>query len=365
MILSGGKVDKIILDKSIDYITRQYIEQVFSGIQLENHPITNELIKTVEQPPIGAHLCTPRTMYYHHGVYVGDGMVIHYSGFAKGITSGPVEKVSLTDFQSSGDVRRGYEIIAHPNASFKSEQIIENAYKRLKEEKYDLIFNNCEHFVHDCIYGQSKSPQVNNILKLAAKNIAKVAGKSNIATNIAVSVVELKASFKNYIKGDVSGKRLIENVSNSALTTASASYYGVLGQAAIPIPVIGFLIGSSIGVIIGNLLLSSGHLSLGETKAVKAAKQRRQKIEELSKVLKYQIRESRTQLEQYLEMYFSERRDIIGNSLFQIENAVTTSDVDALTSGLTELNNLFGCTLKIKSFEEFDQLMFSEKSLSF
>jgi len=358
-------MDKEKLDTSVNFITQQYIEQVFSGIQLDDHPITSEMVRTVEEPPLGAHLSTPRTIYTHHGLYIGNGEVIHYSGLADGLSSGPVEKVDLTDFQYSGGVKKGYKIISHPNASFAPQKIIDNAFKRLNEKDYGLITNNCEHFVHDCIYGQNKSQQVNNVIKVVAKSAAKSMGKSNIATSFAVTAAELTSSFKKYLDGDISGKRLIEDASNSAITTASASFYGVLGQAAIPIPVVGFLIGSSIGVLIGNLLLSSGHLSLGDSTAVKAAKERRRNIEELSKVLKKQIIESRLQLEQYLEKYFSERRDVIGNSLLQIENLVTTSDVDTLTLALTDLNTLFGCTLKIKSFEEFDQLMHSDKALSF
>ncbi|NQZ07809.1 MAG: lecithin retinol acyltransferase family protein [Algicola sp.] len=354
-----------ILDTTVDYITQQYIEQVFSGMQLEDHAITDEMIRTVEQPPIGAHLSTPRAMYTHHGLYIGNKEVIHYSGLAKGLSAGPVEKVSLNDFQHSNGEQKGYRIIAHPNASFNSEQIIENAYSRLNEKAYNLIWNNCEHFVHDCVYNQSKSHQVNSAIKLGTKNIAKGMGRSNIATSMAVTAVELTGSFKKYLEGGITGKRLIEDASNAALTTASVSYYGVLGQAAIPIPVVGFLIGSSIGLLIGNLLLSSGHLSLGESTAVKIARIRRQQIEALSKVLKQQIRESRYQLEQYLETYFSDRRHVIGNSLLQLENAVITNDVNTLTSALTELNTQFGCTLRIKSFEEFDQLMLSQQRLSF
>ncbi|WP_206171903.1 lecithin retinol acyltransferase family protein [Thiorhodococcus mannitoliphagus] len=41
--------------------------------------------------PLGAHLISPRGGYTHHGIYVGDGHVVHYSGLAAGRTSGPVE----------------------------------------------------------------------------------------------------------------------------------------------------------------------------------------------------------------------------------------------------------------------------------
>ncbi|MBP4061169.1 lecithin retinol acyltransferase family protein [Aeromonas sp. Prich7-2] len=39
--------------------------------------------------PIGAHLVTPRTGYDHHGIYVGNGKVVHYAGFARGFNTGP------------------------------------------------------------------------------------------------------------------------------------------------------------------------------------------------------------------------------------------------------------------------------------
>ncbi|MBM3395582.1 MAG: hydrolase, partial [Betaproteobacteria bacterium] len=44
--------------------------------------------------PVGSHLITPRRGYIHHGVYVGEGRVIHYAGFKGFLRAGPVEEVS-------------------------------------------------------------------------------------------------------------------------------------------------------------------------------------------------------------------------------------------------------------------------------
>ncbi len=44
---------------------------------------------------IGDHLVTPRTVYTHHGLYVGDDSVIHYSGLANDNADGDIEIVSL------------------------------------------------------------------------------------------------------------------------------------------------------------------------------------------------------------------------------------------------------------------------------
>lgn len=33
-----------------------------------------------QEPPLGAHLRTSHREYTHHGMYVGHGRVVHYSG---------------------------------------------------------------------------------------------------------------------------------------------------------------------------------------------------------------------------------------------------------------------------------------------
>lgn len=45
-------------------------------------------------PKKGDHLKSSRGLYTHHGIYVGDGNVIHYSGLSDGIQSGPNRGIS-------------------------------------------------------------------------------------------------------------------------------------------------------------------------------------------------------------------------------------------------------------------------------
>src|SRR5688572_3798471 len=50
--------------------------------------------------PTGAHLVTPRGWYEHHGIYVGEGRVVHYAGYCQGLHTGPMEEVSLEAFRA-------------------------------------------------------------------------------------------------------------------------------------------------------------------------------------------------------------------------------------------------------------------------
>lgn len=109
-----------------------------------------------ESLPLGAHLITPRLGYFHHGVYVGDGRVIQYSGFNRFLRRGPVEEVSVERFTRG----RGFRVKPWVAPRFSAAACIERARSRLGENRYRFWSNNCEHFCHWCISGTSRSAQV-------------------------------------------------------------------------------------------------------------------------------------------------------------------------------------------------------------
>jgi hypothetical protein len=114
---------------------------------------------------------TPRRWYDHHGVYVGDGRVVHYSGYCKGIHSGPVEEVDLAEFE----LGRGVTIRSHGPAVFSPAEIAARARSRVGESRYHLLGNNCEHFCEWCVTGRSHSHQVERLLALPAAIARRIA----------------------------------------------------------------------------------------------------------------------------------------------------------------------------------------------
>lgn len=124
-----------------------------------------------EEPPLAAHLVTPRGLYTHHGVYVGHGRVIHYAGLGRGLRRGPVEDVSLERFARG----RGIRVRSGTVRRFDREQVVERARTRLGERRYRVFTNNCEHFCEWCLGGHSRSAQVDSwrIRLRGALNIAR------------------------------------------------------------------------------------------------------------------------------------------------------------------------------------------------
>ncbi len=131
-----------------------------------------ELIGLQEEDLLGAHIVSPRVGYSHHGIYVGSGFVVHYSGLANGIESGPVEEVSVSLFASGSDVY----LCQHADAAFKRHEIVNRARSRIGENLYDVFSNNCEHFCMWCVTGNHHSSQVDNGTAVTTTGSASITG---------------------------------------------------------------------------------------------------------------------------------------------------------------------------------------------
>ncbi len=109
---------------------------------------------------LGAHVATPRTFHVHHGIYLGDGLVIHYRGFERGVRMGPIETVSIEQFT------RGHplQVLVETSPRFSSAEIVRRAISRIGENRYHVLTNNCEHFCEWCVHADQRSHQVDRWL---------------------------------------------------------------------------------------------------------------------------------------------------------------------------------------------------------
>ncbi len=106
----------------------------------------------------GKHLVIKKAAgsYTHHGLGLGDGRVIHYSGLADNLTNvGLVEETSLEDFAKDKEII----IKDHKDRKFDLEEAIIRARLRIGEDQYHVLHNNCEHLVEWCINGKHVSQQ--------------------------------------------------------------------------------------------------------------------------------------------------------------------------------------------------------------
>jgi len=127
----------------------------YSGAQF-----LDSLLAEGDEPLPGAHILSPRRGYLHHGIYVGNGRVVHYSGLAHCLFRGPVAEVSLAQFARGRSVWTRWR----RQPVFDRAEIIRRARSRVGEDRYRILHNNCEHFCEWCVHGESRSYQVECLL---------------------------------------------------------------------------------------------------------------------------------------------------------------------------------------------------------
>jgi len=121
----------------------------------------------------GTALIVFRYGYRHHGIYVGNGRVIHYAGLIRH-RRGCIEEVSLEEF--IGD--RRIHVGTAPD-EIRGRDIVVRARSRLGECRYDLLRNNCEHFCNWCSHGESRSDQIDSL-------IGPIRALAHLASNLLV-----------------------------------------------------------------------------------------------------------------------------------------------------------------------------------
>ncbi|MBC8027861.1 MAG: lecithin retinol acyltransferase family protein [Steroidobacteraceae bacterium] len=101
-------------------------------------------------------MVTPRFGFSHHGIYVGDGNVVHYGALIYDVIRKPVEEVSLECFAQ----KRPVFVVDHDETTLSANEVVRRARSRLGEGSYRLLTNNCEHFCEWTLHGEARSFQV-------------------------------------------------------------------------------------------------------------------------------------------------------------------------------------------------------------
>lgn len=175
----------------------------------------------------GDHIYIHRTGYTHHGLYMGNNEVIHYEGASLDDPGGGICTTSLSDFSD------GQEVHTQPYLFrvYDAEESVERARSKEGDENYNLLFNNCEHFVVWCIMGLHFSSQVMGGLSATASFAPQI---SIFFSNLIESDTEKEAFIAALKKAGIQQAVLSElNIAlSSAGTTAIATTASAVSSTA-------------------------------------------------------------------------------------------------------------------------------------
>lgn len=111
---------------------------------LENGLFRDFFSNEITSLEIGDHLFAQRTGYTHHGIYVGEGQVVHYLRHCVSIDS-------IETFADGAKLHKKTEV--ESPLSYPKEEAAWRAQQRIGESNYHLLTRNCENFVRWCRNG--------------------------------------------------------------------------------------------------------------------------------------------------------------------------------------------------------------------
>lgn len=131
---------------------------------------------TEREPKYGDIVRTKVKFYYHYGIFVSEDRVLQF-GLPDNV-SRPAEEVKVlaTDvytFLHGGALEVGVPDRQERKKLRKAKEIVALAEGRIGEGGYDILRNNCEHFVNECAFGERRSSMVQDARAKLRKKLGK------------------------------------------------------------------------------------------------------------------------------------------------------------------------------------------------
>ena len=127
----------------------------------------------LEEPSFGDIIRVKTGGIYHYGIYASDEEILQFGlnpALRKGIPSSEVE-VCASDVEIflNGEFLEVGVLEKKDGKRYAPQKTVELARARLGEKGYDILYNNCEHFAYECLFGKKISTQTDGVREMFKK----------------------------------------------------------------------------------------------------------------------------------------------------------------------------------------------------
>ncbi len=175
-------------------------------------------------------------------------------------------------------------------------------------------------------YGSAfASSSLGGWMQSSANKVIQSLGKGSAPAMIVGACVANCKVFIDYFRGKIDETELLKQLGKANTTLVSSVAMAVVGQALIPIPVVGALIGSFVGAVLSETCFNA---LLKAREEAKLARQRRIEIEKECREIIKLLEIYQNQFKEVFEQYFHETTKFFNQSFNELERALYALDVD-------------------------------------
>ena len=197
---------------------------------------------------------------------------------------------------------------------------------------------------------------IKGFMQNAGSGTVRALSNTNLPGVVVAVAVSTTKTMSRYFKGEITGLECFEELGEQGTGMLSSALFSAIGQAVIPIPIVGGLIGGMVGYAIASA--SYGTL-IQALKEEKYAHDERIRIEQVCEEHIQMIRTYRAELENMISVYLKSNIEIFHQSFDDMKLSLSIGDVDGFISGTNAISSALGRTPQFSNMNEFDAIMSS------
>ncbi len=199
---------------------------------------------------------------------------------------------------------------------------------------------------------------ISHTLSNSSSKFIQALSKSNVPGYVITAVIVTGNTLKKYANGEISTEECIIELGEKGISFATAGASMAVGQALIPIPVVG----AAIGCLVGTMVTSSIYNNI-----IGGIKQRKMESDERKRLISEyddianEARQYREELESYLETYFKDYQDCFDEALQGMKLAFEVGDANGVITGANMITKKLGGEVKFENTSEFKNFLDSDE----
>lgn len=180
--------------------------------------------------------------------------------------------------------------------------------------------------------------------------------KSNVPGMVISSCMAFGDTLNRYASGKISTQVCLTELGADGLRMSAIGYTMGVGQAMIPIPIVGAAIGAAVGAVMTGSLYNTLLGSLGDTVEIRHRQEIIQQCQEAAE----NARQYRKELQSQMDAYFADYGHCFDEALTSIQFFFSAGDADGVIRGANQIARKVGGTVKYESVEEFKKFIDDE-----
>ncbi|MGL2668320.1 hypothetical protein ACQJ6X_02215 [Helicobacter pylori] len=204
-------------------------------------------------------------------------------------------------------------------------------------------------------YGSAfASSSLGGLMQSSANKVIQSLGKGSLPAMIVGACVTNATVLTRYFSGKIDKTEFRKQLVKANTTLVSSGAMAVAGQALIPIPVVGALVGGFVGAILSETCFNA---FLKAREEAKLARQRRIEIErECHEFIKL-LEAYQNQFKEVFERYFHETTRFFNQNFDELERALYAGDADLAIAVNNKIQERLGQKPLFNNTQEFLELM--------